>query len=222
ATISTKAIAEQKITLKTLGYTHKASEKLAISPQTSWDDLADQPQERWLIAVSPQQNPKEKQPATLTVHQGENSLQLPITLHGILGEDTEEIYIPSEFGGILRLLADRQIEFLAESQKFVLARQGYAGFRLYTATIDQVAALEEDLARQGIAVTTQAERIRDVKELNYYLTLIFWIITAAAAIGGAATLAASLYGSVERKRREIAVWRLARGCWFFLFARRTY
>ncbi len=208
ATITREDSSEQKIILKTLGYGAKASGQLALSPQTFWEDLTKQPQAHWLVALSPQQSPEEKQQLTLTVHQGEHSLQLPITLHGQLSRETQEIYIPAELGGILRLLAERQIGFLPETEKFVLARQGYAGFRLYAASIDQVADLEEDFTGQGISVTTQAERIRDVKELNYYLTLIFWIITAAAALGGAATLAASLYGSVERKRREIAVLRL--------------
>ncbi len=207
AEITTAGNNGQQIELASLGYSEKDAGKLAISPAAYWNDLAGKPQSAWLTGFT-KENAQKKQTVHLGVRQGNNSLTLPLTLYGDVTEITRRIYIPAELGGILRLLADRQIAFIPESKKFVLARQGYAGFRLYTTTIDQVDSLRQDFESRGIGVNTQAERIRDVKELNYYLTLIFWIITAAAAIGGAATLAASLYGSVERKRREIAVLRL--------------
>jgi len=73
---------------------------------------------------------------------------------------------------------------------------------------DEVDGLRRHFEEAGLPVATQADRIRDVQELNRYLTLIFWVIAIAAAAGGIATLAASLYASVERKRRDIGVLRL--------------
>jgi len=61
---------------------------------------------------------------------------------------------------------------------------------------------------KGINVSTQAERIHEVQELDKYLTLIFWLIATVGVIGGAATLSASLYSSVERKRKELSILRL--------------
>lgn len=200
----------QPVELISLGYSAETSAKLSISPAVSWDDFSKKPQSEWLTGFTREgsKEQEQEQKVEILIRQGEHSLTLPLTLHGALTKETKQLYIPAELGGILRLFADRPIEFVPESNQFVLSRQGYAGFRLYTSTIDQVDDLRRDFEARGITVNTQAERIRDVKELNYYLTLIFWIITAAAAIGGAATLAASLYGSVERKRREIAVLRL--------------
>jgi putative ABC transport system permease protein len=93
-------------------------------------------------------------------------------------------------------------------QFFQLERRAYAGFRLYASRIEDVATLARDLEAQGIAVRTKAERIRDVLELDRYLGLIYWAIAAVGAAGGMGALVASMYASVERKRRDLAVLRL--------------
>lgn len=84
----------------------------------------------------------------------------------------------------------------------LLSRGGYAGFRLYARTIDQVEPVQKLLEDQGITVHTEKER------LDKYTTLIFWLIAAVGVIGGISALTASLYASVERKKREMNMLRL--------------
>ncbi len=151
--------------------------------------------------------PENKQQAvTLQLDQEGRTLRLPLILTG--EEERDAVRIAPELAGIFRLLSNREVIYDEGEEVFLLSRKGYGGFRLYASSIDKVEGLRRYFEDQGIEVTTQADRIRDVQELSRYLSLIFWLIALTGAIGGIATLAASLYGSVERKRRDIAVLRL--------------
>jgi putative ABC transport system permease protein len=92
--------------------------------------------------------------------------------------------------------------------QFLLSRRGYASFRIYAKHLGDVEPLKKFFEEKGIMVSTQAERIHEVRELDKYLTLIFWLIAIVGVVGGAATLSASLYSSVERKRKELSILRL--------------
>lgn len=109
---------------------------------------------------------------------------------------------------MLRLGREREVTFLEDPGLFTVTRRGYAGFRLYAASIDDVPTLEALFAAEGIPVFTEADRIRDVIELDRYLRYIFWMIASVAILGGTAALVASLYASTERKRRPLGVLRL--------------
>ncbi len=114
--------------------------------------------------------------------------------------------VSARVGGILRLARQREVRF--EDGEFLLGRQGYGGFRLYARSIDDVEGLADFFEKEGIAVLTQAARIRDVRELDRSLTRVFWLIAAAGIAGAAAALVANLYAATERKRRELSVLRL--------------
>lgn len=120
----------------------------------------------------------------------------------------ERAIISTQLGGILNLFMERNIAYDPNQDQFILFRRGYAGFRLYAATIDDVDRLRRHFEAGGIPVHTEAQRIRDVMELDRYLTLLFLLIVAVGVCGGAAVLTASLYASVERKRKELSVLRL--------------
>jgi putative ABC transport system permease protein len=122
--------------------------------------------------------------------------------------EAAEALIPHQLAGVLRLARQRDLTYEPGSGGFVLKRRGYAGFRLYAAHIDQVAGLGRELEAAGIPVHTQAKRISEVTSLDRYLTLIFWLIASVALAGGAAALAANLYGSVQRKQKELSILRL--------------
>jgi putative ABC transport system permease protein len=117
-------------------------------------------------------------------------------------------FIPSRLGGILTLLRERSMTYEAATHQFVLSRLGYAGFRLYAKTIDDVNTLRQYFESQGLPVQTEAQRIQEVIDLDRYLTLLFWGIATVGMVGGATALLASLYATVERKRRELGVLRL--------------
>jgi putative ABC transport system permease protein len=108
----------------------------------------------------------------------------------------------------LNLLRYRDLRYDAQTASLLLSRRGYAGFRLYAATIDEVAALQEQLEGEGITVHTARERIGEVRRLDTYMGLIFWLIAAVGVVGGISALTASLYASVERKKKELNMLRL--------------
>lgn len=145
--------------------------------------------------------------ASLRVSRGEESLTFPvqITPQTAPGPDA---FIPIQLAGILNLFKERNLSFDPDLSQFVLARRGFAGFRLYAASIDDVDRLRRDFDTMGIPIHTEADRIRDVTQLDGYITLIFWLIAAVGVTGGIAVLTASLYASVQRKQKEISVLRL--------------
>ena len=130
---------------------------------------------------------------------------MPVAPH-TLADDVA--FVPVRLGGILNLFRERNMTYDAMTNQFVLARLGYSGFRLYATTIDDVDNLRRDFERQGLPVHTEAQRIQEVIDLDRALTLLFWGIAAVGIIGGAMALLASLYATVERKRRELGVLRL--------------
>lgn len=145
---------------------------------------------------------------SLRLKMGERELVFPVSLSAEASPRAGVSFIPPELAGVLRLGQTRPVRYDPEYQQFLLHRRGYAAFRLYTRSIDQVAGLKEYFESQGIDVHTKAAEILQVKELDRYLSLIFWLIAAVGIAGGAASLVASLYASVERKKRDLAVLRL--------------
>ena len=117
-------------------------------------------------------------------------------------------FIPAPLAGILKLSQLREVAFDREREEFVLTRRGYAGFRLYAKTIDTVEGLRQFFESESLPIHTEARRIKDVLDLDKYLTLIFWLIATVGILGGVMALLASLYASVERKKRELSVLRL--------------
>ncbi|SFV63692.1 ABC-type antimicrobial peptide transport system, permease component [hydrothermal vent metagenome] len=125
-----------------------------------------------------------------------------------LSLDKPYIYVDAGLAGELSLLRDRELRYDKRSNKLLIARRGYAGFRLYAKKLEDVESLKKSFETMGIDVSTQAERIHDVQQLDRYLSLIFWLISIVGVVGGIATLGANLYASTERKRREFSILRL--------------
>ncbi|WP_294956607.1 ABC transporter permease [Sulfurovum sp.] len=143
----------------------------------------------------------------MTVKAEKKALTMPISILP-MKEEYPLVFIDSKTAGILALLRQRNLTYNQSTHQFILSRRGYASFRIYAKTLEDVAVLKKFFENQGIMVSTQAERIHEVRELDKYLTLIFWLIAIVGVIGGAATLSASLYSSVERKRKELSILRL--------------
>jgi putative ABC transport system permease protein len=147
-------------------------------------------------------------PYQIRLTKGKEKLTIPVTVLAERNPASTSALAPAALAGMLNLFSQRNLGYEEQTGQLVLARRGYAGFRMYAATIDDVPVLKDVLESKGIGVHTEAERIRDVIELDTYLTLIFWLIAVVGIVGGMASLVASLYASVERKKRELAVLRL--------------
>ncbi|MBU1340305.1 MAG: hypothetical protein KKE44_18410 [Proteobacteria bacterium] len=136
---------------------------------------------------------------------GESSLSVTVKPVDALFSKGHFAQVPPQLAGMLNLSLRREITWLPQEDQFILKRRGYAAFRLYAGTLDDVAPLKLKLEAQGIPVHTEAERIRDIQELDKHLGMIFWLIALGGLLGGAGSLTASLYASVERKRRDLGV-----------------
>jgi len=141
--------------------------------------------------------------------QKNHRLSMPVKLSGFKHNNKNDyLFANSSLAGKLALFKERDLIFDSKIHSLILARRNYAGFRLYAKSLDDVEPLKKYFEDQGISVSTQAERIHDVKMLDRYMGIIFWLIAIVGVIGGTATLSASLYSSVERKRRELSILRL--------------
>ncbi|MDM8568227.1 FtsX-like permease family protein, partial [Thiotrichales bacterium HSG1] len=118
------------------------------------------------------------------------------------------VIVPIELIGILRTGQDSRIIFDQEQKTFLAAKVNYHGFRLYAKSIDDVPSLYGYFIAQGIDIVAQIQEIEKLKVLDQGLTRIFWLIAIVGMAGGMAALIASLYASVERKKRDVGVLRL--------------
>ena len=120
----------------------------------------------------------------------------------------ENIIVPVELMGILRTGQTNQIIFDQTQKTFLSAKTNYHGFRLYAKSIDNIPELYSYFVAQDIDVIAQIQEIEKLKVLDQGLTRIFWLIAIVGIAGGMAALIASLYASVERKKRDVGVLRL--------------
>ena len=144
-------------------------------------------------------------PGQPRLHLPGKGLEFPVQVQADYFSQGPWALVPPDLAGILNLAGRREVRWDDQNKQFILHRRGYAAFRMYAKTLDHVPDLKLVLEGLGIPVHTQAERIRDLKELDGHLSMIFWLIALGGILGGAGALAASLYASVERKRKDLGV-----------------
>lgn len=132
------------------------------------------------------------------------SIKFPIQV--IDNSPSKYAIAPLELLATLRTGLQREIIF--NGKMFLLTRLNYGGFRLYAKTIDNVQGIYTTLTQQGIEVKAKSDEIERIKILDRGLTRIFWLVAIVGIIGGIAALIASLYATVERKKRELSIMRL--------------
>ena len=86
--------------------------------------------------------------------------------------------------------------------------RSYASFRLYARTLDHVGSLRSFLNAKGIEVHTKAAEIEAIKHLDRSFTLIFSLISSAAAAGFFASTVSNTLAGVKRKERHLGLIRL--------------
>ncbi len=84
----------------------------------------------------------------------------------------------------------------------------YPGFRLYTRSVYDVAPLSHAFEKLDIEVRTRAADIAIVRDMDRNLSTVFWVIAVIGLIGFSFSLGASLWGNVDRKRKDLSVLRL--------------
>lgn len=84
----------------------------------------------------------------------------------------------------------------------------YPRFRLYAASVYDIAPLQAALLAEGVEVRSRAVEVEAMQALDRNMTRVYWIIATLAAGGFIASLAANMVAGVERKRRDLSVLRL--------------
>lgn len=169
--------------------------------------LADEEKAPLLAVLVPADFPVSGEKASLSFSVEDRQLSVPVSIFRS-DEPDSPVFATAAFSGMINLLRYRNIKYDAKADSLLLSRRGYAGFRMYTRSIDQVEPIQQQLEEQGITVHTEQERIGEVRRLDKYMTLIFWLIASVGVVGGISALTASLYASVERKKRELNMLRL--------------
>jgi putative ABC transport system permease protein len=195
------------LNLYALSVDPKKVEEMGISPVPPWGESQTSTQEILKIMLPPDLSIGEEN-LFLNVIKEDKFLMFPVSVVSERSPISGMAFIPTELAGILRLYQSRDLHYDENHKEFVLARRGYASFRMYARTIYDVDGLRQFFEKQSLPVQSAAEEIRKVVELTTYLDLVFWLIATVGISGTVASLIASLYASVERKKRELGVLRL--------------
>lgn len=83
----------------------------------------------------------------------------------------------------------------------------YAGFRLYTHTINELPALDVYLRQSGIDIVSKAGDVEGLLSLDYRLSLLFICVASLGGVGLCISLGAGLWANTERKRKSLALLR---------------
>ncbi len=204
---------ESKTIWEGLSYFSLEEEGFSEISQSEWNNPEIMPNYLILSKENAQKFSETKARANIQTPSEEH---IDFTVNILSSEKVEnnEAYSSVGFVGQLNLLLERQliineIEGNVEKKiELLLGRESYSRFRMYAKSLDEVELLAKELEETGLSIKTRSAEIQRVKLMDKYLNIIIGAITSIALIGGAICLLASLYASVERKRRSFAVLRL--------------
>ena len=117
------------------------------------------------------------------------------------------VYGDAMLTGMLRHLDFRSLQWEATGQRFLLGRRDFSGLRLYARSLEDVRPLVERMRRDGIECDSAVDRVERMLEFERNLTLLFLLVSSFSLAGGGAALALSLYGTIERRRRDYGMLR---------------
>ncbi len=207
----------QVVKLQVLSGNMQEAGQIGFNPSPFWESSG-RHTDILKIMLSPSVSPPDK---TVFLHivSDHGELFFPVRTVAIPSLQRSSALIPAQLGGILKQHQIRKIEYNDSEKRFTLSRRGYAGFRLYANSIDTVDGLRKYFEEDGLTVSTEMIAINKVKNLDKGMTLIFWLLALVGLTGSTASLTASLYASVVRKKKEIGVLRLmgVSGTTLFLF-----
>jgi putative ABC transport system permease protein len=150
-------------------------------------------------------------PVRINVPSLVGKLEIPIQIGGP-GESFEErgqniLHGSTRLTGVLRHLDFRSLQWDEAGERFLLGRRNFSGLRLYARSLEDVQPLVEALRRDGIECSSAADRVERVLKFESDLTLLFLLVSAFSLTGGGAALALSMYGNIERRRRDYGMLR---------------
>lgn len=87
-------------------------------------------------------------------------------------------------------------------------RDSYPSIRLYARDVQAAFRLADRLADEGVPIGASLDQARDLARLEQALGAGFRVVAGVGLVGYAAAFAATLWNSVDRKRRAISLLRL--------------
>jgi len=149
----------------------------------------------------------------------DQTIRLPVQLrHDGSISKPDDFRASAMLTGVLRLLHARTLAWDASSHSILLGRRAHSGFRLYASSLEEVEPVRVLLQQQGIECRSESSQIARITNLDRDLSLVFGLVSLFGMGGACASLALSLYGAVERRRRDYGMLRtmgLRRG-WLLL------
>ncbi len=133
-------------------------------------------------------------------------LQVDLVVSGYIDEDFA--VVPMALAGMLATAREAPLVYDNQSHQLYRSSIGFYGYRLYGKTIDDIPGLVDTLRKRGIEVRAKADIIDQLQRLDSSLTAMILIVALVALVGGATVVVASFYAAVERKRHELALFRL--------------
>lgn len=135
-------------------------------------------------------------------------LEIPVCQVEYTAGEKDALYVNQEIAGIFRFAQTRPVIYNDATKTVQFLRRGHASFRMYARSIDDVEGLAKFFIESGIEVKTEKQRIYEVRQLDKYLSILFWMIAGIGIFGGVTALTMSLYAAAERKQREMSIMRL--------------
>lgn len=117
------------------------------------------------------------------------------------------VYAPPSITGILRHLDNRHLEWDPVQHRLLLGRRSFSSIRLYASSLSSVSPVTTRLAAMGIDCSSEGAKIAKVMKFDRDLSMLFWLVSSFSFAGGGAALTLSLYGAIERRRRDYAMLR---------------
>lgn len=146
--------------------------------------------------------------AELNVMAAGRSLKLTVSLrHDSSISKREDFRTSPALTGALCLLRSRDLVWDEAAHAVLLGRRAYSSFRLYARRLEDVEPLRKRLAVLGMECRSESAQIARITHLDRDLSLIFWLISLFGMGGAGSALALSLYGAVERRRRDYGMLR---------------
>ena len=136
-------------------------EELQLTPSPSWGDSGASRD-----IMLPADIPTAGEQVWLRIVNDQETLTFPVTPAPTRLMQDNIALVPAKLAGILKLFQYRTIQYDKDLEAFVVSRRGYAAFRLYAKTIDDVDGLRQFFDGQAIPVHTEAKRIQEVQDLD--------------------------------------------------------
>jgi|GEM_PF-6861760 len=148
-----------------------------------------------------------------------DQIEFPCQVASMEGVSSPEVaYAPPWLTGTLRHLDSRVVTWDGKANQFLLGRRNFSSFRLYARDLLAVQPLTSALSAMKIDCSSQGDKVAQVMKFDKDLSILFLMVSTFSLAGGGAALALSLYGAIERRRRDYAMLRtlgLPRS-WLFL------